>query len=178
MEYIDELCRKKPKDNDMKTTVTFICTGNVCRSSLAAALLEKMVRLAGLEDIEVNSMGTADIGSQPRDPIMVRLAAARGYELTGTSTHMTREALLDADLILVITYTHLLEVQNQLPYYRWGRIRLFNDYCFGHDHPVEDPSYMPDAVYTKTFEHLEKGCRVIVEKLKEGLDVTPPVPMD
>lgn len=154
----------------MKTSVAFICTGNVCRSSLAAALLEKMLRQEGLTDIEVNSMGTADIGSQPRDPVMVRLAANHGYTLTGTSTHMTRELLAKADLILVMTYSHQMEVQQLLPYSRWGCIRLFNEYCFGHDRPVEDPSFMSEAVYTRTFEHIEKGCRVIMKKLKDGMD--------
>lgn len=155
------------------TQVTFVCTGNVCRSAAAEAILKKMVEERQIPDVEVNSVGTLNLQSAHRDGVMAQIAAGHGYPMTGRSTFRSREVFMAADLILVMTYTHKLEVQNLLPYEHWGRIRLFMEYCFGKDVPVEDPSYMPESVYQCTFEILEKGCRIIADRLKDGLDETP-----
>ena len=146
--------------------ICFICSGNVCRSITAEILLRQMIMEQGLNDVSVFSMGTSNIGQQPCDGMMARIAMSYGYEMTGTSTFMRKDALMEADLILVMTYTHMMEVRNILPHYRWGAIRLFNEYCFGKDIPVNDPSFMPEPVYRQTFLWLQKGCRVIIDRLK------------
>ena len=146
--------------------ICFICSGNVCRSITAEILLRQMIIEQGLNDVSVFSMGTSNIGQQPCDGMMARIAMSYGYEMTGTSTFMSKDTLMEADLILVMTYTHMMEVRNILPHYRWGTIRLFNEYCFGKDIPVNDPSFMPEPVYRQTFLWLQKGCRVIIDRLK------------
>lgn len=146
--------------------ICFICSGNVCRSITAEILLRQMIMEQGLNDVSVFSMGTSNIGQQPCDGMMARIAMSYGYEMTGTSTFMSKDTLMEADLILVMTYTHMMEVRNILPHYRWGTIRLFNEYCFGKDIPVNDPSFMPEPVYRQTFLWLQKGCRVIIDRLK------------
>ena len=146
--------------------ICFVCSGNVCRSITAEILLRQMIIEQGLNDVSVFSMGTSNIGQQPCDGMMVRIAMSYGYEMTGTSTFMSKDTLMEADLILVMTYTHMMEVRNILPHYRWGAIRLFNEYCFGKDIPVNDPSFMPEPVYRQTFLWLQKGCRVIIDRLK------------
>lgn len=146
--------------------ICFVCSGNVCRSITAEILLRQMIIEQGLNDVSVFSMGTSNIGQQPCDGMMARIAMSYGYEMTGTSTFMSKDTLMEADLILVMTYTHMMEVRNILPHYRWGAIRLFNDYCFGKDIPVNDPSFMPEPVYRQTFLWLQKGCRVIIDRLK------------
>lgn len=155
------------------TQVTFVCTGNVCRSAAAEAILKKMVYERHIPDVTVNSVGTLNLCEAERDGTMVRIAAGYGYQMTGKSTFRSREVFMNADLILVMTYTHKLEVQNILPYEHWGRIRLFMEYCFGKDLPVEDPSYMPESVYLQTFQTLEDGCRIIADRLRNGLEETP-----
>ena len=146
--------------------ICFVCSGNVCRSITAEILLRQMIIEQGLNDVSVFSMGTSNIGQQPCDGMMARIAMSYGYEMTGTSTFMSKDTLMEADLILVMTYTHMMEVRNILPHYRWGTIRLFNEYCFGKDIPVNDPSFMPEPVYRQTFLWLQKGCRVIIDRLK------------
>lgn len=158
----------------MKTKLIVLCSANICRSPVVEAILRKKIKEAGLEDIEVTSMGTDSTnGSSTRDPVMIRLAEKYGYVIDGKNRYMTKEELSDADLILVMTFHHQLQVQNVLPYHRWGSIRLFNEYCFGLDQPVADPSHHDEFVYEKTFKHLENGCRIIIEKLKDGLDPIP-----
>ena len=146
--------------------ICFICSGNVCRSITAEILLRQMIIEQGLNDVSVFSMGTSNIGQQPCDGMMARIAMSYGYQMTGTSSFMSKDALMEADLILVMTYTHMMEVRNILPHYRWGGVRLFNEYCFGKDTPVNDPSFMPEPVYRQTFLWLQKGCRIIIDRLK------------
>lgn len=155
------------------TQITFVCTGNVCRSAVAEAVLKQKVKLNHIADVTVNSVGTMNLCGAARDGIMARIAAGYGYTMDGVSTFRTKEILEKADLILVMTYTHKLEVQNIIPYEYWGRIRLFMDYCFDKEIPLEDPSYMPESVYLRTFQIIEKGCQVITARLKAGLDNTP-----
>lgn len=84
-------------------TVCFICSGNICRSPTAASILRQLVIEHALNDVTITSMGTLDIGSQPYDGVMSRIALNFGYQMTGTSTFMTKNVLIEADLILVMT---------------------------------------------------------------------------
>ena len=156
----------------MKTkTITFICTGNICRSAAAEAILCRMLKDAGITDVVVNSFGTENVGVQPRDGVMAQVAMKRGYLMEGESTYRTTKALASSDLILCMAFSHVTAVQNLLPNERWDRIKLFNAYCFSgdemlRDRNVEDPSFQSEYVYTQCFLHLERGCRFIANHLK------------
>lgn len=149
-------------------TVCFICSGNICRSPTAASILRQLVIEHALNDVTITSMGTLDIGPQPYDGVMSRIALNFGYQMTGTSTFMTKNVLIEADLILVMTYDQMMEIRNVLPQHRWKTVKLFNQFCFGKEVPILDPSYMSETVYLQTFLWLEKGCKVIIQKLKNN----------
>lgn len=148
--------------------ILFICTGNACRSAAAEAVLHKQLRDAGVDDIAVASAGTLEWGSNPRDAVMTRIAAEHGYTMEGATQCVTREVLNAADLILVMTPSHREEVTHLLDYSRWSRVHLFMDYCFGKDASLIDPSYCPEVIYREVFSAIERGCRVIVEKLSRN----------
>lgn len=148
--------------------ITFVCTGNVCRSPAAEAILTTMLKQRQVTDVVVNSVGTFNLQHAPRDGTMANILSGHGYSMTGTSTFRSKEVFMNVDLILVMTYSHKLEVQNVLPYEHWSRIRLFMEYCFDKDVAVEDPSHMPENVYRSTFEILESGCRIIADRLHDG----------
>ena len=145
--------------------ILFICTGNACRSAAAEAVLRKLLRDAGVDDITVASAGTLEWGSNPRDAVMTRIAAEHGYTMEGATQYMTREMLNVADLILVMTPSHRAEVTRLLDYNHWSRVHLFMDYCFGKEAPLIDPTYCPEVIYREVFSAIERGCRVIVEKI-------------
>ena len=56
--------------------------------------------------VDVWSCGTPDWGKNPRDADMVSTAKDMGYIMEGKTTHMTREALLNADHIVVFSHKH------------------------------------------------------------------------
>lgn len=142
--------------------VCFVCTGNACRSPFAECVTKALLEKAGTTGIDVCSSGTLDWGTNPRDAAMADVAREMGYEMDGTTTHLTREALLQADLIVVFEDHHRNAVTQTLDYCRWERIAFFNQLAFGTDCPVEDPRCQAAEVYRRVAAHIEEGCRRIV----------------
>ena len=146
--------------------VCFVCTGNACRSPFAECVTRSLLDKEGIGGVEVFSLGTFDWGENPRDATMVEVARRMGYELTGVTTHMTREALMTADSIIVFDEYHRNAITRELDYDHWDRIVQFNKIAFGTDEPVEDPHYQSAFVYERVAQDIEEGCRRIVERWK------------
>lgn len=142
--------------------ICYICTGNACRSPFAEAVTKSLLEEAGIEGMEVFSLGTLDLGRNPRDAAMTEVARQMGYELTGTTTHMTRETLMTADLIIVFDENHRNAITRELDYAHWDRIQPFNKLAFLTDDPVEDPHHQSPAVYERVARHIEEGCKRLV----------------
>ena len=147
--------------------ILFVCTGNACRSAAGEYILRQMLAEHQLTDIATHSVGTLDWGENPRDKVMVKVAAEHGYQLEGTTTYMTSETLDTADLILVMTPRHRDQITSLLRYDHWDRIHLFMEYALGKpETSLEDPSGQTEFVYRRVFDILEEGCRALVNKLK------------
>ena len=156
----------------MNYKICFVCTGNACRSPFAECVTKKLLADAGIEDIEVFSLGTLDWGENPRDVAMVDVARELGYELSGTTTVMTRERLMMADIVIVFDERHRDAVTRVLGYSHWNRVFLFNEIALDKDGNVEDPHCQTAAVYRRVARHIDNGCKRLVEKWK----LQPPKP--
>lgn len=96
-------------------TILFVCSGNRCRSPLAAAMATRMLaRREGVDELEllaagyrIESAGTGCLRGAPATPEAQAAAAARGLDL---STHeaqpLTHAVLERADEIFVMTRAH------------------------------------------------------------------------
>ncbi|MCC5953751.1 MAG: low molecular weight phosphatase family protein [Acidimicrobiia bacterium] len=85
-----------------------MCTGNMCRSPAAEALLSAALDQRGVS-AHVHSAGTrATLG--PAAPEVVELVATHGASLEGfRSRQLTPEMVSDADLVLCMARDHLRE---------------------------------------------------------------------
>ena len=117
-----------------------------------------------MSGIEVFSLGTLDWGENPRDVAMVDVAKELGYELSGTTMVMTREKLMAADAIIVFDVRHRDAITRVLDYSHWNRIVLFNKIAFDEDSNVEDPHFQTEAVYRHVAQHIEIGCKRLIER--------------
>lgn len=158
----------------MTHKICFVCTGNACRSPFAECVTQKLLADAGLNHFEVFSMGTVDWGENPRDAVMVDVAREMGYTMSGTTTVMTRERLMDADVIIVFDRRHRDAVTRELDYSRWCRIVLFNQIAWNKEGNVDDPHYQSAALYRQVAKHIEEGCKRLVEQWA----LQPPSPED
>jgi len=127
-----------------KYRVMFICTGNICRSPLAHAVFEHLVRKDSLEKIiDVDSSGTGawHIGEQA-DSRMRRTAEGHGVSLNHRSQQLIYRNLTDFDLLLTMdghNYSDTLALCRSDD--ERNKVRMFRDYDPDGRGDVPDPWY-------------------------------------
>jgi len=91
--------------------VFFICTGNLCRSPMAEALLRYELRKRRCKGIEVASAGTWAMNGHSASADAIAILLERGVDL---AEHRSRpiaiEELESADLIVAMTSVHVEEI--------------------------------------------------------------------
>jgi protein-tyrosine phosphatase len=96
-----------PNERD---TVLLVCSGNTCRSPMAAALLRAALAKEGgrLASLRVESRGLAAAEGQPASPHAARALRAIGLALDGHSSRPLEQADLDrAAAVLAMAEGHL-----------------------------------------------------------------------
>jgi protein-tyrosine-phosphatase len=87
--------------------VLFVCTGNTCRSPLAAAALRAELGEEGAR-VAVESAGTGAWEGQPASPLSIEIAARDGISLREhRSRRLTAPMVREADWIVVMEPSHL-----------------------------------------------------------------------
>ena len=86
--------------------VLLVCTGNTCRSPMAAGALTLELK-GDSERVEVVSAGTGALEGEPATAFSIAVAAREGVDLSGHRSHgVTREMLQRADLVLGMESSH------------------------------------------------------------------------
>jgi len=106
--------------------IMFVCTGNLCRSPMAAGLLRHRLADEGLvERYKVASTGVWAVDDHPASEHAISIMAERGVDL---SDHVARTIgatdVAEADLILVMSREHEQMICNTWPQYSWKVHRL------------------------------------------------------
>lgn len=150
-------------DGCMATRVLFVCSGNICRSPTAEAVMRRLVGEAGLgADIEVDSAGTGDWhAGEPPDPRAVAAARERGITVTGVARQITPADFADADLILAVDEENLQRLRRMAPPGAGDRIRKLG----GDDLP--DPYFGGADGFDLVLDLLEKDCRALLDELRQ-----------
>jgi protein-tyrosine phosphatase len=108
----------------LRWTMLVVCTGNTCRSPMAEAIARDMLaKQRGLKIDELESAGlrVASAGvfageGQPATPEAVAALAKMGVDLSRhRSTPLTRERIIEADVIYTMTQSHRMAVIDMLP---------------------------------------------------------------
>ncbi len=84
--------------------ILFVCTGNTCRSPMAAGLFAKILQEKGVTGVEITSAGLAAVDGAPASAEAIEAMRRAGVDLTGhRARRLTREMALAADLVLTMT---------------------------------------------------------------------------
>ena len=137
--------------------VTFVCTGNICRSPMAEKMFAHQIAERGLAGlVRVTSAGTGGwhegAGADER---AVRVLRDRGYP-GGHSAAQVNQDHLSADLVVALGRNHhRILADLGVPAERLRMLRSFEPGAGAHPPDVEDPYYGDDADFETAFAVIE-----------------------
>jgi protein-tyrosine phosphatase len=151
--------------------VTFVCTGNICRSPMAEKMFAHQIRERGLDShVRVTSAGTGDwhVGCEV-DVRAGRVLRAHGYPTAHRAAQLNPDHL-GADLVVALSRNHARMLAHLgVPSERIKLLRSFDPRSGPHALDVEDPYYGAHADFEETYEVIEASLPGLHDWVDEQL---------
>ena len=148
-----------PKDRNVTETlhVTFVCTGNICRSPMAEKMFAHQIAERGLVgSVRVSSAGTGGwhVGDGADDRA-VRVLRERGYPTAHRAARLSEDHL-SADMVVALGRDHLRILRDYgVPPQRLRMLRSFDPRSAAHAPDVADPYYGDLTDFEAVFSVIE-----------------------
>jgi protein-tyrosine phosphatase len=151
--------------------VTFICTGNICRSPMAEKMFADQLRRRGLADaVRVSSAGTGNwhVGNGA-DVRAARVLRAHGYPADHRAAQVDADHLA-ADLVVALGRNHVrLLRQLGVDADRIRMLRSFDPRSGAHARDVDDPYYGDHDDFEEVFAVIEAALPGLHDWVDEQL---------
>ena len=142
--------------------ILVICTANICRSPVAAALLRDRLRQRGLTDWTVGSAGTWAMSARPASRYSVEVMGRHGYNIADHRAAMVDESQLrEADLALTMEDGHAEALRAEFPA-QAHKVFMLTE-MIGRNYNIPDPYGGPADEYQRMYDGL-------VEVIDAGLE--------
>jgi len=153
-----------------RTSVLFVCLGNICRSPLAEGIFRKLVSEAGLEtrfDIDSAGTGAWHVGERP-DARAEMVANQHGVHLASRARQISEDDLRHFDWIIAMDRENLRNIERMADAIGSdAEIRLLRDFDEeGTGDEVPDPYYGGASGFENVFEMVHRSCLTLLERLK------------
>ena len=151
-----------------KTSVLFVCMGNICRSPTAEGVFRYHVEGAGLaEHIEIDSAGThAYHVGEPADHRARAAAERRGMSLDGIrARRVSSDDFERFDYILAMDEDNLARLADEAPAEHRHKLRLFLEFAQSGEREVPDPYYGGAAGFERVLDLVDEASRGLLETL-------------
>ncbi len=151
-----------------KSSVLFVCMGNICRSPTAEGVFRHFVQQEGLADsIEIDSAGThAYHVNEPADRRASAAAERRGYSLDGIrARRVEADDFSRFDYIIAMDRDNLSRLQEQITDGHSARLHLFLEFSGGIEDEVPDPYYGGAAGFERVLDLVEDASKGLLEQV-------------
>lgn len=152
-----------------KTSVLFVCMGNICRSPMAEGAFAKALQLAGLSaEVTIDSAGTHDyhVGDAP-DLRAQRTALSHGFDISGLRGRQVQDGDFDRfDYVLAMDSQNLNALKRRAPARHHAKIKLL--LSFSRRYPnldVPDPYYGGQQGFDLTLAMVEDAAEGLLKHL-------------
>ena len=153
-----------------KTSILFVCMGNICRSPTAEGIFRHMLAEKNLSDnFELDSAGTHayHIGAAP-DSRAQATAVARGIDLSDLKGRKVELSDFDEfDFVLAMDKDNYSILKEMCPADKYQKLNLFLDFAKDLDiEEVPDPYYGGTGGFEKVFDMLEQASLGLIEHIE------------
>ncbi|MCH5644456.1 low molecular weight protein-tyrosine-phosphatase [Gordonia sp. ABSL49_1] len=151
--------------------ISFVCTGNICRSPMAQNIFRSALDDAGLGDaVRVTSCGTSGwhVG-EPADNRARTELLAHGYSDAHVASQLGPEHF-NADLLVAMDSGHVHELERKRLGDRVRLLRSFDEAADPDDLDLADPYYGGNDDFTVTREQIERSMPGLIAWATERLD--------
>ena len=140
--------------------ILLVCTGNSCRSVMAAGLLRKLLK--GKGDYKVITAGTAAIKGMPATAEAIQVMSEENIDVSGHQSSPLNDEMIDqADLILVMEERHQEHILARKPS-AGNKVHLLSE------SDLIDPIGRSIEFYRKVYVVIKEGILRTVKELEEG----------
>ncbi|MBD3167817.1 hypothetical protein GF324_14540 [bacterium] len=155
--------------------ILMICSGNLCRSPMAEAVLKEMTERELPGRVSIRSAGTIALEGQRASLPAAEVTRERGYDIAGHRSRPVTSELMDwADLVLAMTSDHLSDLHDYFPHHshKLHLIGLYpkSELSEDEDYDVHDPYGLSLEDYRRTLDEIEEYARCILPHLKTLLE--------
>lgn len=135
--------------------ILIVCTANICRSPVAAALLRDRLRQRGLVEWEVTSAGTWAMAERAASRYSVDVMDQHGYDISRhRSTMVEGTHLREADLALTMEDGHAEALRAEFPD-QAHKVYMLTE-MIGRAYNIADPYGGPYVEYQRMYDELAR----------------------
>ncbi|WP_026477361.1 low molecular weight protein arginine phosphatase [Alkaliphilus transvaalensis] len=149
--------------------ILLVCTGNTCRSSMAEALLKRLLeeRTDHLKDIFVSSAGTYAVEGDRASSHAIIVMEERGLSLEEhRSSPLSQDLLEEADLVLTMTIGHKRAILQVVPYME-DKVYTLKEYIGDNSLDITDPYGQSLEIYRKCSDEIYQCLSKLLDKLEK-----------
>ena len=150
-------------------SILFVCSGNICRSPAAEAVLRALLP-AGSAEVDSAGTGSWHVGARAHRHSIAE-GERRGYALTGRARQVEGVDFERFELLVGMDSGHLRELRRRQPAGSSAEIALFRDLdpASARGLDLVDPYDLPASDYARMYDVIEPTCAALACVIVHGI---------